>query len=671
MKRRRNPFQELYVTESIGSEKFVKLFSPLLVDHALQLFQPGHFILKGLPGSGKSMLLSLLKPSVRKSYYTENIDFPVPKDFNKFIGAGINLRRSGVSDFGQRPIEDKNSFKVSPYYFADYLNYFVVLDILNSIDTLTTPDCNLGEDIGIDNSPLTLNSFSNRFKKEGCWANYLDEVLDYQDLKAHLIERLKIYRSFLNYSKNEIPKNIKESKTIIGEPIATCARILRDSGVISKDTEIYVRIDQYEELAWLEDQPNVIGESFQEMIHKLLGMRDNSVSYKIGTRHFTWNDGAKMFGTSARLEKLRNYDEISIDTVLKRKENIKTWIFPDFAENILKRRIDLVNERVKNPKEKFLDDIFGQSIKPIEQALRYLKNNRTTAIKLEENWPKEWKKFLINLAEDNPFSARLAEAWCRQQGTNKRDVMTNIPHEPPYPWDSTWWKKERTEQALMQIASRNRQNLEWYGKQDILSLSGSNIFVFLWICRSIWNVWIRDNRNVDTEDTIETIDYDIQTIGIIEASDSWYYNKMVEFKGGKDRQLFVHNVGSMFYKKLINDIAMSNPGHNGFSIALEDLNINEEIKIFLDEATAYGDLYDAPHTSKLNDKKKRRKWYLNPILSPHFRIPVVHTKEPIYLTTREIRKWLASLKKSTNKDFGLGTEESNNINQISFDFEKK
>ena len=116
---------------------------------------------------------------------------------------------------------------------------------------------------------------------------------------------------------------------------------------------------------------------------------------------------------------------------------------------------------------------------------------------------------------------------------------------------------------------------------------------------------------------------------------------------------------------------MSNPGHNGFSIALEDLNINEEIKIFLDEATAYGDLYDAPHTSKLNDKKKRRKWYLNPILSPHFRIPVVHTKEPIYLTTREIRKWLASLKKSTNKDFGLGTEESNNINQISFDFEKK
>ncbi|RZJ78267.1 MAG: hypothetical protein EOO47_14345 [Flavobacterium sp.] len=57
-----NPFHELYVGESVGPDKFVGLFSNVIVEHALSLFQPGHVVLKGLPGSGKSMLLNLLKP---------------------------------------------------------------------------------------------------------------------------------------------------------------------------------------------------------------------------------------------------------------------------------------------------------------------------------------------------------------------------------------------------------------------------------------------------------------------------------------------------------------------------------------------------------------------------------------------------------------------------------
>jgi hypothetical protein len=42
MENRKNPFHEIYVTESIGSERFVRLFSPFLVDKAVALFEPGH-----------------------------------------------------------------------------------------------------------------------------------------------------------------------------------------------------------------------------------------------------------------------------------------------------------------------------------------------------------------------------------------------------------------------------------------------------------------------------------------------------------------------------------------------------------------------------------------------------------------------------------------------------
>ena len=71
-----NPFHELYVTESIGPDSFVKLFSDALVVHTLALFKPGNVVLKGLPGTGKSMMLSLLKPSIRLAYKRSNNKFP-------------------------------------------------------------------------------------------------------------------------------------------------------------------------------------------------------------------------------------------------------------------------------------------------------------------------------------------------------------------------------------------------------------------------------------------------------------------------------------------------------------------------------------------------------------------------------------------------------------------
>jgi len=639
MENRRNPFHEIYLTESIGSEKFVKLFSPFLVDKTVALFEPGHVILKGLPGSGKSMLLSLLKPTIRIAYFENNVDFPVPPHLSRFIGAGINLKRSGVSDFGQRPVDEKKGFEESPFYFADYLNYWIVLDILDSIEDLGDKKRALCKEIGIDLNEHQLDSFAKDLAADPCWNGYLSDVDNYTGLKSKLDARIRIYRDFLNYNTDFVPDEVKSTKTVIGFPMTVLAKLLRGHRIISKETEIFVRIDQYEELAWLEDMPDHPERAYQQMIHKLLAMRDTSVSYRLGTRHFAWDETINIYGTSARLEKGRNYIDISIDSILKRKENRKTWVFPEFTEDILLKRIELSGLQFKKSKTGVLGVVFGRSATPNEKAKLYVKANSTKAIKLEESWPEEWKSFLRALAKRDPFNARLGEAWVRQRGSSKKDVMYNVPSEDNYPWSKPWWRKERVGQALLQIASRNNQQLIWFGKDDIISLCGSNILAFLKICRSVWDVWIRDTQSNEDPGTLVSFDPEIQSVGVIEASNSWYSNISNE-KGGKYRQAFIRYLGAHLYKTLVEDISMSNPGHNGFSLDVEELEKAPQLKKFLNKATDYGDLYDAPHTSKLKDKRERIKYYLNPILSPRFKIPSSHTKEPIYSNTKEVIRWV-------------------------------
>ena len=55
-----NPFHTLYLTEGVGEVHIPSVFSPVLVPHVAPLFLPGNVVLKGMPGTGKTMLLSLL-----------------------------------------------------------------------------------------------------------------------------------------------------------------------------------------------------------------------------------------------------------------------------------------------------------------------------------------------------------------------------------------------------------------------------------------------------------------------------------------------------------------------------------------------------------------------------------------------------------------------------------
>ena len=71
-----NPFHRLYLTaEGVGEVDIPSLFSPVLVPFVSPLFAPDNVVLRGMEGTGKSMLLSLLETKARLAFW-EHPDSP-------------------------------------------------------------------------------------------------------------------------------------------------------------------------------------------------------------------------------------------------------------------------------------------------------------------------------------------------------------------------------------------------------------------------------------------------------------------------------------------------------------------------------------------------------------------------------------------------------------------
>jgi hypothetical protein len=646
MKRHRiNPFNETFVAETIPPEQFVSLFSPFLVKDipdGLALFQPGNVILKGVQGSGKTMLLNLLKPEYRVAYCQAGKDLPIPEQLRSFIGAGINLTRSVAIDFGQRVIEldHFDDMETLPIFFGDFINYWIVEDILTSIDKLTSEcDGAIAQELGIRRDEKSWNQFATLLARDRCWFGYLNGIKKFSKLRMKLRGRISTYRAFLNYNLPSIPNEIRRTKTPIGEPVSQTVQALWDSGVVPHSVPFFIRIDQYEELTNLEDWSGKqqLGLRYLEMINKALGTRDPRVSYRIGTRRYGWPERPIIFGISSVLELERDYKLVDIDAILRRKELRRTWAFPGFAADVFERRI---RHYGYDDADESLNRFLSRGLSVRQKADIYVREP-TDRVFDSDIVPRGWATLYNKLAKEDPLDAKLMEAWVLQ---NKPAKTSSAPRQP-YPWHRTWWRKERIQHALMQLASANRQRMVWAGKDDVTALSGGNILIFVSICQHIWSTWASSNRDQleaseGEEVATPEVDGHLQAVAIQEASSHWY-KKIKERTGrSKQRQRFIDQLGRVFRGEMIQDRKLSYPGHNGFSLRLEDLGSDEAILQFLNECVNYGDLYDAPHTTKTKDRRPRKKWYLNPVLSPHFQLPVSHVKEPMYVTLSTVRKWL-------------------------------
>ncbi|WP_338476246.1 hypothetical protein [Pseudomonas khavaziana] len=641
MNRFDNPFHDLWVTEILAPADFVKMFSPYVVTHSEELFGTGNVVVKGRQGSGKSMLLGLLSTNTRIAYARAGEPYPAPKKYKNFIAAGIHLIRDNArivaSRLSEIPSDRRRDWAATT--FADYVNYLLVEDLLANIKYLSSEQ--IKDNVLQAEFPIKWNEESQQklvefLKSSDAWFGYLDNCSNIVEISDKISNRLKEYRRYFNFNTNSLDDSIETTKTRVGEPAAVLADGLRDSGIIPESSLVFLRIDQHEELYELEKSSGY-SNVFRQVINQALAMRDGRVAYRVGTRHYAWSEDIAVWGSGAHLEIMRDYSIVDIDEMFKRKEqNSQIADFGTFAEDVFRRRLSTYGFELDEKEKSVLTKVFGATLSPSERAKKYVKKKSST-LQIPESWSNEWRATLEKLWETDPLEAKLGEIWLRQrkQQTEKTYQATDI--KPIMGWARrTYWKKERNEAALVQIAGDAKEMLIWSGQRHIVDLSGYNILAFMTICRAIWAAWLRSTSDDELEKTyIPKIEIDKQTIGINEASRIWS-EKLKEGTDGDRRLKFINAIGSWFSNKIRSDKSLSNPGHNGISLYISDFEKKTEITNLIRSCRDHGDLIESDHTTKLSDGLPRIKWYLNPLLSPHFRIPHIRTKEPIYTSTREL-----------------------------------
>jgi hypothetical protein len=655
-----NPFQQLYLSDDIQNEdSFVELFSKEVLQTAINpVFQGANVVLSGTQGCGKTMILTLLRPEIRLAYWnTGNADrFPINPDIRNFVSAGINLTRSSITDLVEVSLGEgsESDLRELPYYFADFFNFLVVADLIRSVEII-------GENPNAFDGIVNLSSidqFVAKISQEDCWFGALRGINSLKGLKTRIAKRIDFYRRWSNgnLDVNELARNIRRSKTNIGEPIARMADALRQTRIIKKDTPVLIRVDQIEEMhrAFTERKRTLLL-SFRMMLNKAFAARDARVHYRAGSRRYGWNnpDYLGIWGSEGRLENKRDYILIDMDQELFALGEQRNSVFEKLAIDAFQKRVeyylrgDLMGRKLR---PKLAKSVFGKHPVAEERLIQLSLDttekqiDRALALDLAEErgrWSSEWKSFLRKLyrkGHEGMLDAVLAAAWGRQTGGRQfQSEHRELPPPPNAPWRTRkWWRKERLDQAILQLSTRCQQRFMWWGFDDIRSLSGGNITVFLHICHRVWDGFLKSQSGMPESKRTDllnggTIDHNIQAAGITFASNDWF-KKLPEEPSGDSRQNFAEKLGLRLNQDMLRDLPMSYPGGNGISIKWPEKSDEdiELLKDFLHDAVGYGTLFEAEHTSKSKRGGRRNKYYINPILCPRFQLPEARTKEPYY-----------------------------------------
>ena len=675
-----NPFNEAYVTHTVSETSFVHYFSPILVDQAVAIFQPGNVIVKGTQGSGKSMLLRLLDPKIRIAYHDVTLRnnspdhvFSVPSEHRCFVAARVDLNKSGLLDIVNTISADPSheELKSLTKSFGDFFNFWLFRGLIESIEcALERPEA-FGNLVNRGN----LNAFAINLAKEDCWFGALDSVNDWTSLKVAVKDRVISYRAWSN-GNSLLPEVVRSSRGVIGEPLSQVANHLRQTGVLPDVAQVYLTIDQMEALWMRGGVKKEVGEAFRREIHEILGRRDSRVSYRIGARRYDWEkEGSLSMRDGRELEEARDFRVVDIDQLLRRQENAKAWAFKRFARDVFRRRVCTAIQEAGSawPGLVSAETFFGPSPSGQELIAHLIRKPDPKGIKLlrlDDKWPKEWRDAIHACYEKkvpgipspppdkypfDPLNALLLAAWGLQNGgkigvppRRETDAPPQSSDDPPWNKEKLWWRKERRAQAVLQLVSRHQQQLAWWGEAQVLSLTGSNILRFITICRETWDYWQRlpadDTPDESSGIPTRIVPVDAQKGAISFASEKIYdaLRRQPGHPAGDIRLRFLDQLAGWLRYELLSDLAMSYPGQNGFSLKESELRDEPELKQLLEEAVGWGDLYEVPHTSKTKGERfrdPRHKYYLNPSLSPVYQIPESHTKEPVYHALDKLREF--------------------------------
>ena len=233
--------------------------------------------------------------------------------------------------------------------------------------------------------------------------------------------------------------------------------------------------------------------------------------------------------------------------------------------------------------------------------------NPEKLIQIDQSWSVETKDRLTKLAKSDSLSARLGEAWLRQKG----DQFDLNVRNGELPWQvQEYWKKERIEIALLQLASSGQQRPIYAGKVDICDFSNGNILTFISINQHIWAEFFKYETKAQTGPlSVPEIGVDLQSSGIFNASTHWYRRIERETGRNDERVRFIRESAQFLRERVMSDRNLTYPGASGFSLKDSELDQVPSLRDFLGELVDYGNLMVVEHTSKESNKAVRKKAY--------------------------------------------------------------
>ncbi|MHB8653194.1 MAG: ORC-CDC6 family AAA ATPase [Terriglobia bacterium] len=647
--RLRNPFHNPLVTELIDDPGLYQMmFSErILVGATLGVFLPTNVVLVGPQGSGKSMILNLIRQPVLGEWIAKNGRPPAPiQHADPFFGISVNLVRANFHAFGRRSVSryrglESIDFDLEATCAADFLNHYLFREFLKGIEYILSPNGSaLKSWLGIGPNFSKDSGAIGSISSWDCWFGYYRKCKILDDFLLQCERRLSSWRSFLNTNEG-IPDDIWDTKSTLGDAQHAMGNLLGTMLGKSGRLPLFVVIDQYGELPELNPTH---GRTLQKVINSLIKARDPVAFYKIGARSYEWGSELRVWGAESRIEIQRDYIVIDLSDVLMRNEDSKGWLFPDFAKDVAHKRIEV--EGRLNIKRESIEGIFGKWRALDEADLYFPKSDPK---------PEKRKMTVIRGLTDkitvqirhvcgknaSSLDLRLASAWAlqrQQRGISETEILRELRDKP---WTKMkWWRKERIEVALLQIASVANQKRRYFGWETVVYLSGGNITAFLLICAEIWDMATKMDFHPLDQAPVEVR---VQTEGILVASEKWRVRDRNESLGGRKRYEVLSQLGPAIQESLIGDLAISNPGHSGFSLRETDLGKGEEgdkVREFLENGVNWAVLEERQHTSKQREGAARRKWYLHPLLCATFGIPFKRVKEPLYVGVSDVYNWI-------------------------------
>lgn len=644
-----NPFRDLLITELIEDvDLYRDMFSDnILVGEAISVFLPGNVIVVGPLGSGKTMLLNLIRlPVVAKLLQIEAFPYNL-SDVPPYFGISINLSRASFFSFGERSVARAIGVKHDPILetsaAADYFSYFLLLEFVKGLRLcMNGENSALTKWLRIKTNDLTGKTVPTTISNWDCWNGWLDGCENLDSISERCQNRISFWKRFLNTDEDKIPAEIWERKADVERAMHNMGNLIRSLSTGGK-LSLFVLIDQYEEAIKLS---RTHGNELQRFLNKLIKARDPVVFYRIGARTYDWGTELRVSGSESRIEEQRDFTIVDLTKLLLRGEDRVGYIYPEFAADAARRRLKRLEE--KNIDINRFKSIFGKWT-AAEESEKYFKSNeiermRTTIKGLSVNIEDKILSLCADFEHGAALEIRLAAAWALQQIKNHgKSEASVIEMLDDFPWQKKWWQKERREIGLVQLSSHSNSRRRYFGWETLLSLSGGNISLFILLCSEIWDVAARlDLDPLDSETAKEPLDYKIQTRGIVEASRKWIERDRNESEGAI-RHDVIDRLGAAIDASIKNDWPLSNPGWTGFSIPEHSLSGSKagiEVSEFLRSAVSYAILEERPHKSKHRGDVPRVKYYLHPILSPLFDIPIKRVKEPYYCDLAQVYSWL-------------------------------